>query len=363
MSSIRRIGISTGGGDAPGLNAVIRAATLGALNRGWEVVGIRDGFSGLFNPDDAVPLTTREVRGITHQGGTILGTSSKGSPFSRFEEGPGGEMVETDITHEAVAGFKSLGLDAMISIGGDGTMRLSHQLSQAGVPLVGVPKTIDNDLAGTVVTFGFDTAVGVATDAVDRLHSTAEAHDRVFVIEVMGRYAGWIALHSGLAGGADVILIPEIPYTLASVAQKIRDREASGRHFSLVVIAEGATAIGGSLQTKGDMEVGREVRLGGVGEQLARAIEDETGKEARTVVLGHLQRGGRPTARDRMLSLRFGAAAVRCIERGDFGTMVALDPPDVRNVPLEMAISRMKCVPLDGDTVATIRELGVSLGD
>lgn len=363
MSDIRRIGISTGGGDAPGLNAVIRAATLSALRRGWEVVGIRDGFQGLFDAGETFPLTAREVRGISHLGGTILGTSSKGSPFSRFEKDEHGETVEVDVTDEAVAGFRALELDALIAIGGDGTMRLSHQLAERGVPLVGVPKTIDNDLEGTVVTFGFDTAVTVATEAVDRLHSTAEAHDRVFVVEVMGRYAGWIALHAGLAGGADVILIPEIPYTVESIAGKIAEREAAGRHFSLIVIAEGAAPVGGSLQTKGEKEQGREVRLGGVGEQLARAVEEATGKEARTVVLGHLQRGGSPTARDRMLSLRFGAAAVRCIERGDFGTMVALDPPDVLNVPLAQAISRMKSVPLDGDTIATVREMGINLGD
>ncbi len=359
----KRIGISTGGGDAPGLNAVIRAATLSALHRGWEVVGLQDGILGLFTPEEAVPLTAKEVRGIAHLGGTILGTSSKGSPLSRFETDAEGNTVEIDVTHEAVAGFQALGLDALISIGGDGTMRLSHQLAQAGVPLVGVPKTIDNDLQGTVVTFGFDTAVSVATDAVGRLHSTAEAHDRVFVVEVMGRYAGWIALHSGLAGGADVVLIPEIPYTLESVAAKIEARERAGRHYSLVVIAEGARTVGGELQTKGPAELGREVRLGGVGEQLARAIEDATGKEARTVVLGHLQRGGTPTARDRMLALRFGAAAVRCIARGDFDTMVALDPPHVRNVSLEQAISHMKTVPLEGDTIATAREMGLCLGD
>ncbi|MEM9408377.1 MAG: ATP-dependent 6-phosphofructokinase [Acidobacteriota bacterium] len=363
MGDIRRIGISTGGGDAPGLNAVIRAATLSALRRGWEVLGIRDGFQGLFDAKETLPLTAREVRGLTHLGGTILGTSSKGSPFSRFETDADGNTVEVDITHEAVAGFRELGLDALIAIGGDGTMRLAHQLGEAGVPLVGVPKTIDNDLEGTVVTFGFDTAVSVATEAVDRLHSTAEAHDRVFVVEVMGRYAGWIALHAGLAGGADILLIPEVSYTLQSVARKIAAREAAGRHFSLIVIAEGATPVGGSLQTIGDSELGREVRLGGVGEQLARAVEEATGKEARTVVLGHLQRGGTPTARDRMLALRFGAAAVRCIEHGHFDTMVALDPPDVRHIPLAQAISRMKSVPLDGDTIATVRDMGISLGD
>ncbi len=268
-----------------------------------------------------------------------------------------------DRSDEVVQNFRRLGIDALIAIGGDGSMQIAHRLCEKGLPVVGVPKTIDNDLAGTVITFGFDTAVTVATEAVGRLHSTAEAHRRVFTVEVMGRYAGWIALHAGIAGGADVILIPEIPYDIEAVCRKIIDREAAGRHFSIVVVAEGAKPAGGEMVTRGPREAGREVRLGGIGERVAHDIEENTGKETRSVVLGHLQRGGWPTARDRIISLRFGAAAVRVIEEGKTGVMVALDPPKVRTVPLEVATRRMKSVPLDSDTVRTARDMGICLGD
>ncbi len=363
MPPVRRIAISTGGGDAPGLNAVIRAATLAALGRGWEVVGIRRGFVGLFEPGESVVLDRDRVRGISHLGGSILGTNSRGNPFERREVDERGVEQVIDTIDQAIAGLRELEVDALIAIGGDGSMALAHRLAKRGVAVVGVPKTIDNDLEGTNVTFGFETAAEVATDAIDRLHSTAEAHERVFVVEVMGRYAGWIALHSGLAGGADVILLPEIPYTLDSVCRKILERERSGRHFSIVVAAEGARAVGGERTVESPASAGRAERLGGIGHKLAAEIEERTGKESRTVVLGHLQRGGRPTPRDRLLALRFGAAAVRAIEAGDFGVMVSLDPPDVLTVPLERAISRLKTVPLDGDTILTARDLGVCLGD
>ncbi len=359
----KRIAITTGGGDAPGLNAVIRAAVLAADARGWEVLGIRRGYEGLLDPDQIVNLDRQAVRGIAHLGGTILGTSNRGNPFTYpARPGAGADGVE-DRSGEVVENFHRLGLDALIAIGGDGSMEIAARLGELGIPVVGVPKTIDNDLAGTVVTFGFDTAVSVATEAVDRLHSTAEAHDRVFTVEVMGHYAGWIALHAGLAGGADVILIPEIPYRLESVERKIREREARGRRFSLVVAAEGAREVGGEPITQEPSEPGGRRRLGGVGEFLARELHRRTGKETRSVVLGHLQRGGWPTAHDRIISLRFGAAAVRVIEEGLFSVMVALDPPHVETVPLAVATRRMKSVPLDGDTVLAARDMGICLGD
>lgn len=363
MTTIKRIAINTGGGDAPGLNAVIAAVVRAALHRGWEVVGIRDGYDGLLDTSKTELLDRESVRGITHLGGTILGTRSRGNPLEYPVPGSDGEVQLVDRSDEIVENFRHLGLDALIAIGGDGSMQIAHALCRKGLPIVGVPKTIDNDLNGTVATFGFDTAVTVATDAVDRLHTTAEAHRRVFTVEVMGRYAGWIALHAGIAGGADVILLPEIPYDLEAVCRKVRDREAHGRHFTIVVVAEGAAPRGEEMVTKGPKEAGREVVLGGIGEKLARDIARETGKETRCVVLGHLQRGGRPTARDRLIALRFGAAAVRVVAAGDSGVMVALDPPTVRTVPLEEATSRMKSVPLDGDTLCSAREIGICVGD
>jgi 6-phosphofructokinase 1 len=362
-ATIRRIAINTGGGDAPGLNAVIRAVVLSAGRLGWEVVGVRKGYLGLLDPAQTVPLAVESVRGIAHLGGTILGTSNRGNPFEWPVTAADGRVVTVDRSDEVVAGFRSLGLDALIAIGGDGSMQIAHGLAAKGIRVVGVPKTIDNDLEGTIVTFGFDTAVTVATEAIDRLHSTAEAHERVFVVEVMGRYAGWIALEAGIAGGADAILVPEIPYRLEAVAQKVREREARGRHFSIVVAAEGATPVGGERVTRGPREAGREVRLGGIGERLAADLAAATGKETRSVVLGHLQRGGRPTPRDRLLALRFGAAAVRMVAEGRFSVMVALDPPEVLAVPLSAAIGRMKTVPLDCDTLATARQMGLCLGD
>jgi len=360
--SIRRIAINTGGGDAPGLNAVIRSAVLAADGRGWDVLGIRRGYSGLLDTSKILQLDTAAVRGITHLGGTILGTTNKGDPFEFPVTLPGQPTTLVDRSDEVVENFHRLGIDALIAIGGDGSMRIASKFAAKGIPVVGVPKSIDNDLTGTVVTFGFDTAVTVATEAIDRLHSTAEAHERVMVVEVMGRYAGWIALHSGVAGTADVVLIPEIPFVMEHVCEKITDREAHGRRFSIVVVAEGAVPEGGTITIKGE-ELGREVLLGGIGEDVAAEIQRRTGKETRTVVLGHIQRGGQPTTFDRLLALRFGAAAVRLIDEGRFNNMVALDPPVVRAVPLEVATSRMKCVPVDSDTMLTARDLGISFGD
>jgi ATP-dependent phosphofructokinase / diphosphate-dependent phosphofructokinase len=354
-----RIAISTGGGDAPGLNAVIRGVVLAAAHRGWECLGIRRGYDGLMGLDKVVPLGPAEVRGITHLGGTILGTTSRGNPFHWTETRPDGTVVEHDRSAEVVAEARRLGIDAIVAIGGDGSLGIAMQLYKLGIPIVGVPKTIDNDVGGTVATFGFDTAVQTATEAIDKVHSTAESHDRVMVVEVMGRHAGFIALNSGLAGSADVILIPEIPFDIKKVCDKIRSREAEGRHFSIVVVAEGARPKGGAVSLV-DPE---HHRLGGIGDKVGHSIEEMTGKETRTMVLGHLQRGGSPTTFDRLLSLRFGAAAVRLIAEEKFGMMVALQPPDIVAVSIAEAIAKPRRVPLDSDVIATARDLGISLGD
>lgn len=364
---IRRIALSTGGGDAPGLNAVIRAATVAALQHGWDVVGIRDGYNGLMQPDaypsgGVVPLTRETVRGIAHLGGTILGTTNRGNPTRFPVQQPDGTWVEVDRTPELLERFAAAGIDALVTIGGDGSLTIAHHLHLAGLHVVGVPKTIDNDLDSTIVTFGFDTAVAFATECIDRLFSTAESHGRVIVVEVMGRYAGWIALHAGMASGAHAILIPEVPYAIDVVAEAVRARDRNGAAFSIVVVAEGARATDGERSVVAN-EVGRAERLGGIGAKVAAELEERTGKETRTVVLGHLLRGGSPTAFDRLLGLRFGAAAVRALAAGHRGVMVALDPPRVELVPLSAAISRQKTVELDSDTMLTARDLGICFGD
>jgi len=362
VGQIRRIAVNTGGGDAPGLNAVIRSIVLSGLRRGWEVLGIRKGYEGLFDTSKIMQLDRDSVRGITHLGGTILGTTNRNHPFEFPVQLPGEELKLVDRSDELVENFRRLKIDSLIAIGGDGSMDIARRLGEKGLPIIGVPKTIDNDLSGTVVTFGFDTAVTVATEAIDRLHSTAEAHERVFVVEVMGRYAGWIALHSGTSSTADVVLIPEIPYQIESVCDKIMDREARGRRFAIVVVAEGARPVDGEMVGR-DQGAGREVLLGGIAERVALDIHERTGKETRTVVLGHLQRGGWPTTFDRLLALRFGAAAVRMVAEGKTNIMVALDPPTVLAVPLEVATERLKTVPLDCDTMLTARDLGICFGD
>lgn len=367
MTTIRRVAINTGGGDAPGLNAVIRAAVLAGVQRGWELYGIRDGYNGIFVPEEypeggVLPLTIERVRGITHLGGTILGTTNRGNPLRFPMPDASGQLVEVDRSDELVAAFRRHGFDALIAIGGDGSLAIANVLAEKGIAVVGVPKTIDNDLDGTVVTFGFDSAVAFTTECLDRLHSTAEAHQRVMVVEVMGRYAGWIALHAGVASSADVILLPEIPYTLSKVAEKIEERYQRGRKFAIVVVAEGAKPVGGSVSVL-KQEVGRAELLGGVGHKLGAELQELTGRETRVVVLGHLQRGGTPTSADRLLSLRFGAAAIRALAEGHSGIMVALDPPTVRYVPLTEVAGRMKSVPLDCDTMLTARDLGIELGD
>lgn len=362
-NGIRRIAINTGGGDAPGLNAVIRAATLTAIQNGWEVFGIRRGYLGLLQDQvdgepGLVPLTPHTVRGITHLGGTILGTTTRGNPFGLEVRQPDGTWGHPDRPDEIIERFRDAGIDALIAIGGDGSLQIAHLLFQKGLRVVGVPKTIDNDLQATDTTFGFQTAVDVASDAVGRLHSTAEAHQRVMVVQVMGRHTGWIALESGLAGGADVILIPEIPYSVDCIVEKVRERDRAGRRFSIIVIAEGALPHGGAPSF-----VGGSRRYGGIADRLAAEIEEASGKETRTLTLGHIQRGGSPSAYDRNLALRFGAAAIRAVEKGNFGCMVALQGKSVCNVPLGDAVTGIKRVPADSEVVLTARRLGVSFGD
>ena len=360
MAKLKRIGVLTGGGDAPGLNAVIRAVVKSSVNHGIEVIGLEDSFDGLIEPNRSRILTARDVTGILRRGGTILGTVNRGDPFAYPIETSEGKQ---DYSQRVVDMFHRMGLDALVVIGGDGTLAIAHKFAKLGIPLVGVPKTIDNDIVGTTNTFGFDTAVSFATDAIDRLHTTAEAHRRVLVVEVMGRYAGWIALYAGLGGGADAILIPEIPYDINKVAQQIRDRDAWGAFFSIIVVAEGAKPLGGKTSLIQAASLGRAERLGGAGHSVAAALEDLTGKESRTVVLGHLQRGGSPTSFDRVLATRFGGKAVELLLEGQFNQMVAFHPPEIGSVPIETVVGKQRTVPPDFDVVLTARAIGVSFGD
>lgn len=363
--TIQRIALTTGGGDAPGLNAVIRAVTLASLKRGWDVLGIRNGYDGLLFPEDfgeqggILTLTQETVRGLSHLGGTILGTTNRGNPFRYEVKSADGTTQSIDISYKLLAGLQQYGIDAIVSIGGDGSMMIAHQVAEMGVRVVGVPKTIDNDLVNTVVTFGFDSAVDFATECIGRLHTTAESHRRVMIVEVMGRNAGWIALHAGLAGTADVILIPEIPYNIDKVVAKIEERNARGRDFSIIVIAEGAYPQGGSesFEDKGGVK-----RLSGAAQLLTDSLRARVSNEVRFVVLGHLLRGGSPTPNDRILSLRFGAAAVRALEKGLSNVMVSLEPPHVRYVPLDECVNRTKVVPLDCDAMLTAYDFGVEFG-
>lgn len=357
-----KIAINTGGGDAPGLNAAIRAATLAALRRGWEVYGIRNGYGSIFTDDPFVRLYPRSVRGITFQGGTILGTANRGNPFEMPYKDENGELKTRDVSDQLIETFDEYGIDALAAIGGDGSMRIAHQLVQKGLNIVGIPKTIDNDIYGCDVSLGFDTAVTTATEALDKITTTAEAHQRLMVVEVMGRYAGWIALHSGLSSSVDVILIPEIPFSYDSIVQKIKDRERRGRHYTMIVVAEGAKEKEGEIVTKGN-EDGKQVRLGGIAEHVADELSERTGKESRSVVLGHLQRGGTPTTFDRLISLRFGAAAIRRIQAGDFNKLVTLHDNDISSIPISETANKMKSVPLASDTLQTARDIGICMGD
>lgn len=358
-----RIALSTGGGDAPGLNAVIRAAVLSAVNRGWEVLGIKKGYAGLLGEEEVIPLTAASVRGIGHLGGTILRTTNRGNPFSYPVYAPDGSYEEKDRSREVIENARKLGIDALISIGGDGSLSIAHKLCALGMKIVGVPKTIDNDVSCTITTFGFDTAVSTALEAIDKLHTTAESHDRVMVLEVMGRDAGFIALHAGLAGTADVILIPEIPYDIEKVCEKIMARARSGRQFSIVVIAEGAFPRGEGPAILGRSLPGQALRVGGVAERLTDEIEERTKKECRSLVLGHLQRGGQPTGYDRLLAVRFGGAAVRAVADEKWDQMIALQSPHIVTVPIEEVLRTRKRVEIDHDTVQTARATGISFGD
>ena len=360
MAHVRRIGVLTGGGDAPGLNAVIRAVVKTATNAGIEVVGLEDSFDGLIEPDRSRTLTPRDVTGILRLGGTILGTTNRGNPFAypiRTSEGT------RDYSERCVEMFHKMDLGALVVIGGDGTLAIAHKFTELGVPVVGVPKTIDNDIAGTTNCFGFDTAVAFATDAIDRLHTTAEAHHRIMVVEVMGRYAGWISLYAGVAGGADAILIPEIPFDIEIVADRLKARDRWGAKFSIVVVAEGAYPKGGEISLIEAAHGGHVERLGGIGAQVCATLAVATGKETRSVVLGHLQRGGAPTSFDRVLATRFGGKAVELVRRGEFGRMVAYDPPDIISRPLEEVVGKMRVVPADNDLLLTAKALGVTFGD
>ena len=356
----RRIGLLTGGGDAPGLNAVIRAVVRSASLCNCTCVGIEESFNGLMHPGRTRELTLDDVVGLERIGGTILGTSNRGDPFSYPVDG---SPEPTDFSNACLETFKTLDLQALVVVGGDGTLDIAHKFHRLGMPIVGVPKTIDNDIVGTNSTFGFDTAVSFATEAIDRLHTTAQAHSRVIVVEVMGRHAGWIALYAGVAGGADVILIPEVEFNLRRVADAIRRREERGRRSSIVVLAEGAVQEGGSAVIQERGTDGRLDRLGGIGAEVGEKLEELTGKEARAVVLGHLQRGGAPTSFDRVLATRFGGKAFALIQRRVFGVMVANRPPNLVAIPLADVVGKTKQVPLDLDLVHTARGLGVSFGD
>jgi len=357
-----KIAINTGGGDAPGLNAAIRAATMAALRRGWEVYGISNGYGSLYTDEPFMPLTKSRVRGITMLGGTILRTANRGNPFEMPHQQPDGSWEVEDRSDHVVKVFEEHGIDALIAMGGDGSMAIADKLIQKGLKIVGVPKTIDNDIWGCDFTLGFDTAVSTATDAIDKLTTTAEAHERVMVVEVMGRYAGWIALHAGIAAEADVILMPEIPFTLESVVEKIRKIEEGDRKYAIVVVAEGAHLEGGERFVKGK-KIGQAELLGGAAEFLEKELSERTGKESRSIVLGHLQRGGTPSTLDRLISLRFGAAAVRMIEKEIFNKLVVLKENQLRALPISEVANKIKTVPLDGDTVQTARDLGICLGD
>jgi len=360
--NVRAIAVLTGGGDCPGLNAVIRAVVKSALGSGMKVWGIQNGFGGMVE-DQMIAMTDRAVSGILPRGGTILGTTNRDNPF-HYPQKRGNETVYENMSAQALANLREKGIEALVVIGGDGSLKVGAELSAMGLAVVAVPKTIDNDIPGTERTFGFDTAVATATDALDRLHTTAESHHRVMVLEVMGRYAGWIALHAGVAGGADCILIPEMPFAVNAVIAKINQRQENGKKFSIIVTAEGAFPRGGEVSVSRIVEGSHEkIRLGGAGEKLAREIEKITGIESRCTVLGHLQRGGSPTAFDRILSTRYGVAAVECIKDNVFGHMVALNKNQITRIPIEEIAGKAHNIPLDNELLLAGREIGICFGD
>jgi ATP-dependent phosphofructokinase / diphosphate-dependent phosphofructokinase len=355
-----RIGVLTSGGDCPGLNAVLRGVVLAAEKLGWDVVGFRDGFEGLLPPGNHVILDRKSIDGIMALGGTIIGTTNRGH-FVAKTGGGDRTVVPANVIEDAKKILGELQVKALIIVGGDGSLVTAQQLQEAGINCIGVPKTIDNDLEATATTFGFDSAVDVVVDALDRLHTTATSHRRVMVVEAMGRHAGWIALHGGIAGGADIILIPEIPFDYDKIAGVIKAREAAGCLGTVVVVAEGARPKHGE-QVKRDVEAG-EFRLGGIGDIVAREIAKRTGKETRCCVLGHLQRGGAPTTLDRILATRFGVKAVQLANEGHFGSMVSYHNYQVRHVPIAEAVNRLKLVPPNGEVVQTARDVDISFGD
>jgi ATP-dependent phosphofructokinase / diphosphate-dependent phosphofructokinase len=360
---LKRIGILTGGGDCPGLNAVIRAVVkTAAYDHGIDVIGIENGYAGLIQ-DRCKPLSSADVSGILARGGTILGTSNKDNPF-RVPMREDGKLIYRDMSEEALRVARRHGIQVLIAVGGDGSLTIAHDLNARGLQVIGVPKTIDNDLDATDVTFGFDSALAVATEAIDRLHTTAQSHQRIMVIEVMGRYAGWIALHAGIAGGADAILIPEIPFQMEKLAESLSDRIYSGRPYAIVVVAEGAAPAGGSVSVRDVIADSPDpIRLGGIGNVVARELEKLLDRETRTTVLGHVQRGGIPTPYDRMLATRFGAHAVRAAVAGESDVMVRLRGQVVDTVPLADAVAKLRRVDPDGDLVRTARSLRTAFGD
>jgi len=359
----KKIGILTGGGDCPGLNAVIRGVVKSAIIRhGWQVIGIEDGFDGLLDLNKCKPLTLESVRGILPRGGTILGTTNRGNPFDCPVKRDG-RIVHVDCSDKIVENIRRLGIDALIAVGGEGSLKIALELSRKGVPVVGVPKTIDNDLGETDFTFGYNTALETATDALDKLHTTAESHHRVMIMEVMGRYAGWIALESGIAGGADVILIPEIPFDVEKICASVSERSARGSHFSIIVAAEGAFPKGGErVVVKAADERFAIERLGGIGQYVAKQIEQCLEMDVRVTVLGHLQRGGSPTTFDRALGSRFGTKAIQMVAAGEFGRMACLRGRNILSIPIEDATRDLKLVDPDGEIVRTAEDLGIMLG-
>lgn len=354
----KQIGIITGGGDAPGLNAVIRAVVRTAVGEfDMRVIGIEDSFEGVLTEPRTMKLTTKSVSGLLPRGGTILGTRNIGS-FCKFVDGK--PTYPEEVLNEALQNLHNLEIEALIVVGGEGTLAIAEQFYKRNFPVIGVPKTIDNDLAATELTFGFMTAIDIATEALDRLHTTAASHDRVLILEVMGRHTGWIALHAGIAGSADIILMPEIPFSFDSLVQKVQKREKSGSRFTNIVVAEGAREVGKSEIYQSTGDGGAAPRLGGIGDYVRQKVEELTDKEARCVVLGHLQRGGSPNAFDRMLATNFGACAVRALANGQSGKMVALQAGAIVNVPLSEAIANVKTVPVDGQLVRSARDIGIS---
>lgn len=363
MQKIRKIGISTGGGDCPGLNAVIRAVVYTAINRyGWDVIGILDSFNGLIYPDQIRRLGIDDVKDIIHRGGTIIGTTNRGNPFAWERQKKDGTVEIVDYSDRVMENFEHLGLDALVVVGGDGTMKIAQQFFEKGMPVVGVPKTIDNDLSATDVTFGFDSAVRTATEVLDKLRSTAESHHRVMVVEMMGRHSGWIALHSGIAGGAHIILIPEIPFDIEKVAQKLVERVEKHDKYSIVVVAEGAVPKSGEMSVIGKSADGT-IKLGGIGNKVGSALSELTGLEVRVTVVGHIQRGGSPSEFDRILGTRYGEAAVELIANGEFGKMVALRGTAIKGVPITEAIGKTKKVFPNGTLVKVARSVGIYFGD